>query len=261
MSGCACRAPAIRWKSAPIAASSARSSRSRWQASAPQQPPVWNRRRPPVLELPPATVPSPPNPVSKLQDLATEIAAGLEFMAQRFGPPPLRFLTVSPVPGTFGQGFPGLIYLSTMSYVAPSLPSLNPREQVFFSELLHAHETAHQWWGNIVTADGYHDGWLMEALANYTSLLYLEKRKGAHTVESDSERLSRQPAEEAGFRRHGRFRRPDRHGPAPGKLALARRVEAHRVRQGLLDHAYAPPPHGRRKVLGHAGGVAQALRM
>ena len=91
--------------------------------------------------------------------------------------------------------------------MAPSIASLNPREQVFFTELLHAHETAHQWWGNIVTADGYHDGWLMEALANYTSLLYLEKRKGARTRGDDPQRISRQPPEEARFRRHGRFRR------------------------------------------------------
>src|SRR4029450_11050603 len=83
-----------------------------------------------------------------------------------------------------GQGFPGLIYLSTLSYVAPSMPTLNSREQMFFTELLHAHETAHQWWGNIVTANGYHDGWLMEALANYSSLLYLEKRKGPRTVDA-----------------------------------------------------------------------------
>ena len=105
-------------------------------------------------------------------------------MAARFGPPPLRFLTVSPVPGTFGQGFPGLIYLSTLSYVAPSIRSLDRHDQVFFTELLHAHETAHQWWGNIITANGYHDAWLPEALANYSGLLYLEKRKGARTVEA-----------------------------------------------------------------------------
>jgi Peptidase family M1 domain len=151
----------------------------------PQQP-TYGRRRGQPIELPQAgPMPAPPpRPTSALQELASEIASELEFMSQRFGPPPLKVLTVSPVPGTFGQGFPGLIYLSTLSYLAPSMPSMSPREQAFFTELLHAHETAHQWWGNIVTADGYHDGWLMEALANYSSLLYLEKRKGARTVDT-----------------------------------------------------------------------------
>src|SRR5215469_6936115 len=64
------------------------------------------------------------------------------------------------------------------------MQSLDSRQQVLFTELLHAHETAHQWWGNIVTAEGYHDAWLMEALANYSGLLYLEKHKGARTVEA-----------------------------------------------------------------------------
>jgi hypothetical protein len=37
-----------------------------------------------------------------------------------------------------------------------------------------AHETAHQWWGDLVTWSSYHDQWMMEALANYSSLMMLE---------------------------------------------------------------------------------------
>src|SRR5205814_4741242 len=37
-----------------------------------------------------------------------------------------------------------------------------------------AHETAHQWWGDLVTWRGYRDQWLMEGLANYSSLMLLE---------------------------------------------------------------------------------------
>jgi aminopeptidase N len=139
-----------------------------------------------VLTLPPEA-PPPPRPASRLQDLAHEVASALEFMAARFGPPATKLLNVSPVPGRFGQGFPGLIYLSTLSYLGPGskpLASLNERQQAFFSDILHAHETAHQWWGNVVTSDGYRDDWLMEALANYSALLHLEKRKGARSLEA-----------------------------------------------------------------------------
>ena len=103
-----------------------------------------------------------------------------------YGPPALPFLTVSPIPGAFGQGFPGMIYLSTLSYLRPNTaatPKLDQRQELFFTEILEAHETAHQWWGNLVNADGYHDYWLMEALANYSALLYLEKRKGTRSME------------------------------------------------------------------------------
>ena len=147
-------------------------------------PPGMGRRRPEVLTLP---APTPPSPSSRLQELASETASALEFMTSRFGAPALRSLTVAPVPGTFGQGFPGLIYLSTLAYFgrqdAP-VAHLPERQQIFYTQLLHAHEIAHQWWGNVVTSAGYHDDWIMEALANYSALLYLEKRKGAHAMES-----------------------------------------------------------------------------
>ncbi len=149
------------------------------------EPPIWPRpRQTEMINLPPEP---PPNPQSRLQQIASEITAALEFMAARFGPPALPYLTVSPVPGRFGQGFPGLIYLSTMSYLAPQavvIRSMDPRGRFFFSDILQAHETAHQWWGNVVVSAGYHDEWLMEALADYSALLYLEKTNGLEPVAS-----------------------------------------------------------------------------
>ena len=118
---------------------------------------------------------------ARLEALASDLGDVMDFYAARFGPLALRHLEVSPVPGRFGQGFPGMIYLSTISYL--QVPSLNERQQVFFSDLLDAHEAAHQWWGSIVTSAGYHDDWLTEALANYSALLYLEKRKGPKAVD------------------------------------------------------------------------------
>jgi hypothetical protein len=128
-----------------------------------------------------------PNPTEHLQALADEVASAMEFMASKFGPPALPHLTVSPIPGAFGQGFPGLIYLSTLSYFK-NLPSTRINgsgvtAEIFFGDVLQAHETAHQWWGNRVTAATYRDNWLMEALANTSALLYLEKRRGTHSVE------------------------------------------------------------------------------
>lgn len=123
----------------------------------------------------------PPDPTIRLEDLASRVAATMQFMAARFGPPPLKTLEVSPIPGTFGQGFPGLLYLSTLAYLRredEAVARLDPRKQAFFIDLLEAHETAHQWWGNVVSPAGYRDNWLMEALANYSALLYLEERDG-----------------------------------------------------------------------------------
>ena len=130
--------------------------------------------------------PAPPTPGDRLKELADSVASALEFMSARFGPPALPHLTVSPIPGAFGQGFPGLIYLSTLSYLK-DLPRTNARTQesqeLFFLELLQAHETAHQWFGNRAAAASYRDNWLMESLANVSALLYLEKIRGTHATD------------------------------------------------------------------------------
>ncbi len=146
--------------------------------------PVPIRRRPSGVSVPVISEP-PLNPLARLQSLATDVASALDFMATRFGPPTLPHLAVSPIPGAFGQGFPGLIYLSTLAYLnrVPQAGALPKSVDLFFEDVLQAHETAHQWWGNRVTAASYRDYWLMEALANYSALLYLEKRKGPHALD------------------------------------------------------------------------------
>lgn len=138
-------------------------------------------------DLTPTILPAQPDPRERLSLLASEVASALEFMASKFGPPALPHLTVSPIPANFGQGFPGLVYLSTLSYLK-HLPQASDNrseaQELFFADLLQAHETAHQWWGNRVGATAYRDYWLMEALANYSALLYLEKARGPRSTET-----------------------------------------------------------------------------
>lgn len=136
-----------------------------------------------VISITPAAA----DPRIRLTALAAEITSCLEWMSAQFGPPPLRSLTVSPIPGNFGQGFPGLLYISTVTFLSEkerpaSLQS--PTQSTFYSEILHAHETAHQWWGNLVTSANYHDDWLQEALANYSALMILERKKGPRALEA-----------------------------------------------------------------------------
>jgi len=155
------------------------------------------RRQPQVIMLPPAwpvrggrrpneaitiAPPPPPDPNARAAIMADEISAALEWYAGHFGPPPLNTLTVSPIPGNFGQGFPGLLYLSTLAFLNETdRPEAARTESLrrFYSEILYAHEVAHQWWGNLVGSATYHDEWISEALANYSAILVLERRKGA----------------------------------------------------------------------------------
>ena len=140
------------------------------------------RRVPPIIPIPP----SPPDPLARLHNVAADVSSAVQTFSGWFGPPVVPSLTVSPIPGTFGQGFPGLVYLSTLAYLDPNArpaSARGPREQVFFSDILEAHEVAHQWWGNLVIPAGYQDEWISEALANYSALLYLEKKKGVKAMQ------------------------------------------------------------------------------
>ncbi|MGH9631511.1 MAG: hypothetical protein ACRD7E_24665, partial [Bryobacteraceae bacterium] len=107
-------------------------------------PPTWRRGRRPAELLTMPIPPIAPNPTARLQTLAGEVMSAMEFMSERFGPPPIKNLTVSPIPGAFGQGFSGLVYLSTLTYLSPRDRPAGVRSratETFFSELLHAHET------------------------------------------------------------------------------------------------------------------------
>ena len=151
------------------------------------------RRRRPGLPEPPAdaassvVIPTTPDPGARVRQLIKSVSDALEFMTAEFGPAPLRNLAITPIPGRFGQGFPGLVYLSTLAYLNPDQRPTGVRdrtEETFFSELLETHEIAHQWWGNLVVPASYHDTWLIEALANYSALLLLEKNKGSKAMDN-----------------------------------------------------------------------------
>lgn len=145
--------------------------------------------------------PVPPDPRARMKELAAEMAAAMEWMAAQFGPPALPVVRVSPIPGNFGQGFPGLVYLSTIAYLpGKDRPAVvqTSKLNVFYSELLLAHEAAHQWWGNLVTAASYRDEWLQEALANYTALMLVERRRGARAMEGILEDYRAELLREAG---------------------------------------------------------------
>ncbi len=158
---------------------------------APPPPIAEEHRQFPHLRRPAAdgltSQTAPPDPTPRIENLAGAVIDALDFMTEEFGPTPIRNLAITPIPGGFGQGFPGLVYLSTLAYLNPGQlpPRLRDRTgQTFFSELLEAHEVAHQWWGNLVVPVSYHDDWLIESLANYSALLLLERKQGTKALDS-----------------------------------------------------------------------------
>jgi hypothetical protein len=145
------------------------------------KPPIENLiPHPPLGGLPrhpPLTVaPPPPSPARNAQMVAAASAHAIEFYSRRYGPFPFADLKVAQMPGALSQGWPGLIFLSSASFLTPEEKSelhITPVEKTLISQVI-AHETAHQWWGDLVMWSGYRDQWLVEALANYSSMMVLE---------------------------------------------------------------------------------------
>jgi hypothetical protein len=133
-------------------------------------------RQPPLTVVPPS-----PSPARNAQMVAAASAHAIEFFSRRYGPFPYSDLKVVQLPGGLSQGWPGLIFLSSTSFLTAEEKSklhMTPVEKTLVSQII-AHETAHQWWGDLVMWSGYRDQWLVEALANYSSMMVLESEDPA----------------------------------------------------------------------------------
>jgi hypothetical protein len=125
--------------------------------------------------------PSSPSPARNAQAVAAASAHAIEFFSRRYGPFPYADLKLVQIPGGLSQGWPGLIFLSSMSFLTAEEKSqlhFTSLEKTLVSQTI-AHETAHQWWGDLVMWSGYRDQWIAEALANYSSLMVLEAENPA----------------------------------------------------------------------------------
>ena len=137
-----------------------------------------NRSEPAVVVM---TRPRVESPAGDIERVADESASAFASFLRWFGEPAMPVTVISPVPGDFGQGFPGLVYASTRSYFQRGdspLRDLSIGSQRFYADMMRPHEISHQWWGNVVRAPLGKDAWLMEALATYSSLLWLEEQRG-----------------------------------------------------------------------------------
>jgi hypothetical protein len=150
------------------------------------KPPIESLLPPPVIRGIPrrpslTIVPLPPSPARNAQMVASTAARAIEFFSRRYGPYPYADLKVAQMPGGLSQGWPGLIFLSSTSFLTAEEKSelhMTPVEKTLISQII-AHETAHQWWGDLVLWSGYRDQWLVEALANYSSMMILESENPA----------------------------------------------------------------------------------
>jgi hypothetical protein len=93
-----------------------------------------------------------------------EMGNAIDYFGALFDAYPYPVFRAAFHPFGFGQGFATMLAI-------PNADSARKRTFVFL-----AHETAHQWWGNIVAWRSYRDQWLSEGFAEYSGLLYMRER-------------------------------------------------------------------------------------
>ena len=127
-------------------------------------------------QAPPSSRPA--DPTAGARPLAAQAARTITSLEKMFGPFPFNSLALTQRPGTDSQGWPGVIFLSSYVYLPPAqreAQHLPAADNVMFAEVMLPHEIAHQWFGDRVSWASYHEQWLMEAIANYASLMLMEQ--------------------------------------------------------------------------------------
>ena len=111
-----------------------------------------------------------------VKEMSEALDAARQYYGEWFGPFPWKELKVSEFPGlaTYAQGFPTNI---TFSEGIGFLTKSDPKTNLAF--LVTAHESAHQWWGNMLQPGrGPGGNILSEGMAHFSTALLIQQVKG-----------------------------------------------------------------------------------
>jgi len=118
------------------------------------------------------------SPAALAKVMGVEMANTLRLFERYFGPYPYKRLAVTNIPYAYGQGRPGLVYLSAISFLdSTQRNALGITKHTEITDFFRAHESSHQWWGHRVGWKSYHDQWLSEGFAQFSGNLYVQFRQ------------------------------------------------------------------------------------
>lgn len=160
--------------------------------------------------------------VIKEDFILAEMNNSVRFFSKMFGEYPYPLFRGVYHPFNFGQGFPTTIMI-------PNADRANYRTFSFI-----AHETSHQWWGDIVLWRSYRDQWLSEGFAEYSGMLYVQLRDKTHfekeLIDRARDELKMPPRTLTGIE-HGRL-------VDVGPLVMGHRLESRETRGAYTALVY-----------------------
>jgi hypothetical protein len=118
--------------------------------------------------------------IGKARDAVALASDILRFYSSLVGDAPYDAMTIAMVESMLPGGH-SPAYMVMLNNPAPMAPYTWRNDPAAFSnypEFYLAHEIAHQWWGQAVGWQNYHEQWLSEGLAQYFAALFAKDRRG-----------------------------------------------------------------------------------
>lgn len=100
-------------------------------------------------------------------DMMRDVAESFKFFSRSFGALDLTHFDAAEISMPHGTAYQGFVQLPDFVFKSP--------DNTGYLNAFTAHEVAHQWWGIGVDFENYHDQWLSEAFAEYSSLMYIQR--------------------------------------------------------------------------------------
>jgi len=119
------------------------------------------------------------SPTRLLDQALSQGSVSMRIFDQWFGKAPYGRLSITEQPEfSFGQSWPGLVYLPMASFLDATIRyqlfnSINTSLNNFIQEVT-PHEVSHQWWGHMVGWSSYRDQWLSEGFADFSAGVFLQ---------------------------------------------------------------------------------------
>jgi hypothetical protein len=205
------------------------------EPAAAQTPPA-----PPRLEELQLTVTANPRQTGRLRSYAEQTSSILSTYAGILDDIPYPTFTLTlvddPLPGGHSPAYFALLHqpLPTGNYSWRNDPVAFDRYPQFFL----AHELAHQFWGDAVGGENYHEQWISEGFAQYFAVLYAERSRSKDAFEDVLHQLRRTAASY------------DRYGPVWLGYRLGHLQNDSRIFRALVYNKGALVLHMLRRMLG-----------